>query len=73
MVVKAWSSGNAGRAESESATKEKGEFRFSNLAPGKWNFQCDDYNRISQSVPLNVDVSDQNDAVDLFVKLRESK
>jgi beta-lactamase regulating signal transducer with metallopeptidase domain len=73
MVVKAWSSGNAGRAESESATNEKGEFRFSNLAPGKWNFQCDDYNRISQSVPLNVDVSDQNDAVDLFVKLRESK
>ncbi|HTL30534.1 MAG TPA: carboxypeptidase regulatory-like domain-containing protein, partial [Tepidisphaeraceae bacterium] len=71
VKVRAWS--NATRAEAEGATNEKGEFRFSNLGPGDWNFQCEDFSRVSESQPLKVKVSDQNDPVDLVVKLRELK
>jgi beta-lactamase regulating signal transducer with metallopeptidase domain/uncharacterized GH25 family protein len=59
--------------ESESPTNAKGEFRFSNLSPGDWWLQTDDYARISESKRLEVNVSDQNDAVDLIVKLRDAK
>jgi hypothetical protein len=51
----------------------KGDFRFSNLGPGDWRLQTDDYGRISDSRQREVNVSDQNDPVDLIVKLRDAK
>ncbi len=59
--------------EAEAATNEKGEFRFSNLTAGDCTLQVDDYQRISEIKPMKVTVSaDQNDAVELDVKLRET-
>lgn len=59
--------------EAEAATNEKGEFRFSNLAAGECTLQVDDYQRISEIKPMKVTISDQNDPVEMEVKLRETK
>jgi hypothetical protein len=59
--------------EAEAPTNEKGEFRFSNLTAGECELQVDDDQRVSEIKSMRVTVSDQNDPVELDVKLRETR